>query len=314
MSCSFWTWTEGRSPLSLFTTMVVALTVCAFAAGAIPASATATPTAASAASVKTRHPNQNNRILERSAHVPVVSRALKRVTATRVALFPGTGYRAARGSVAVRALQWWLAHRGDSPGPLDGRYGPLTERAVRRFQLAHGLVPDGIAGPRTVAALVSRTPILYPGAGYASPRGASSVRVLQRRLSALGFAPGPVDGRYGPRTMAAVERFQHARRLQVDGVVGRQTGTALWAAPPAHRRPELRPARTPHRVPAPEPTAHRRSTRRPATQPPTLPLTLVLIALGILGLGTAMVSYRRTKAKVSRGAGSGPQANPEAER
>jgi peptidoglycan hydrolase-like protein with peptidoglycan-binding domain len=31
----------------------------------------------------------------------------------------------------------------------DGIYGALTEAAVRRFQRAHGLVPDGIVGPRT---------------------------------------------------------------------------------------------------------------------------------------------------------------------
>jgi len=29
----------------------------------------------------------------------------------------------------------------------DGIYGPNTEAAVRRFQLEHGLVPDGIVGP-----------------------------------------------------------------------------------------------------------------------------------------------------------------------
>jgi len=35
----------------------------------------------------------------------------------------------------------------------DGIFGPTTEAAVRQFQLNHGLVPDGIAGPRTWAVL-----------------------------------------------------------------------------------------------------------------------------------------------------------------
>jgi Transglycosylase-like domain/Putative peptidoglycan binding domain len=37
--------------------------------------------------------------------------------------------------------------------PADGVFGPMTERAVKRFQRGHGLVPDGIVGPLTRAAL-----------------------------------------------------------------------------------------------------------------------------------------------------------------
>lgn len=35
----------------------------------------------------------------------------------------------------------------------DGDYGPATENAVRVFQREHGLYPDGVAGPRTMAEL-----------------------------------------------------------------------------------------------------------------------------------------------------------------
>ncbi|WP_219821309.1 peptidoglycan recognition protein family protein [Methylobacter tundripaludum] len=38
-------------------------------------------------------------------------------------------------------------------GDVDGKFGSLTEAAVRRFQRTHGLVPDGIVGPNTWAAL-----------------------------------------------------------------------------------------------------------------------------------------------------------------
>lgn len=37
---------------------------------------------------------------------------------------------------------------------VDGHYGSETRRAVAAFQLANGLEPDGVAGPKTIAALL----------------------------------------------------------------------------------------------------------------------------------------------------------------
>ncbi len=62
-----------------------------------------------------------------------------------------------RGQVGfdVSVLQFLLVRRG-LPLSLDGSFGPATARAVRRFQRRAGLVPDGIVGRRTRAALVGR--------------------------------------------------------------------------------------------------------------------------------------------------------------
>jgi len=45
------------------------------------------------------------------------------------------------------------------------------------------------------------------------------VRELQRNLAALGYHPGPADGRYGWSTQVAVERWQQAHRLTVTGAI-----------------------------------------------------------------------------------------------
>lgn len=50
-------------------------------------------------------------------------------------------------------------------------------------------------------------------------RGAN-VKILQRRLAALGFSPGPVDGIYGSKTAGAVRRFQAGEGIAVDGIAG----------------------------------------------------------------------------------------------
>jgi hypothetical protein len=53
----------------------------------------------------------------------------------------------------VKTLQQALATLGFSPGTPDGDYGPATQVAVEKFQVAKGLAEDGIVGPATLAAL-----------------------------------------------------------------------------------------------------------------------------------------------------------------
>ncbi|MBC7280049.1 peptidoglycan-binding protein [Hoeflea sp.] len=53
----------------------------------------------------------------------------------------------------TRDLQERLKALGYNPGIVDGSMGPNTRAAVRAFQSAQGLHIDGVAGPRTWAAL-----------------------------------------------------------------------------------------------------------------------------------------------------------------
>lgn len=59
-------------------------------------------------------------------------------------------------------------------------------------------------------------------------RGPEALRV-QKKLTALGYAPGPLDGIYGVTTESAVRAFQRDNGLEADGVVGSETRKALTA-------------------------------------------------------------------------------------
>ena len=181
-----------------------------------------------------------------------------------VMLALGSGYTP-HGATPVRVLQRRLRTAGFSPGPIDGRYGPLTQAAVESFQASRHLQIDGIAGPITLTALHNTYHSLYPGAGYTISGGSPAVRVMQRRLAKAGFSPGPIDGLYGQLTAHAVARYQTAHHLPANGIADPATLTTLTHhsgrttsphRPAKHRAPQ-RPVRT-HPTPTPKPARTRR--------------------------------------------------------
>ena len=282
----------GRAPLAgaaSFTKRLLGLMAASmFVMAAAPASALAgSATGSHPTPSSTNHGKQHS---VRVAHAGAVVLAL------------GSGYSSRPDAVRVRVLQRRLTQAAYAPGPIDGRYGPRTEQALTRFQTAHGLLVDGIAGPRTLSTLSRSSVVLYPGTGYAG-RGSGAVRALQRRLTRAGYAPGPIDGRYGPRTERAVTRFQAAHGLLVDGIAGSQTVARLATERKPHKaaRPS-RPKNSRQRV-----SRHARggrSHRRPHTAPrkvvsprstssPSLALVVLLLALVAVGLCAAWLAYRR---------------------
>ncbi len=144
------------------------------------------------------------------------------------------GPRQLHGAVSgedVRLVQSTLRELGYDPGTIDGIYGKLTAAAVEKFQAAQGLQVDGVVGSSTWASLAS-----VPDSGLSGRQftrnlvgavAGEDVRNVQSALQAAGFDPGEQDGVYGRKTATAVTRFQRAKELSADGIVGPQTLSAL---------------------------------------------------------------------------------------
>jgi YVTN family beta-propeller protein len=150
----------------------------------------------------------------------------------------------------VASLQQNLQVAGYFNGPITGYYGSTTQAAVIQLQKAKGLTVDGIAGPKTRAALESTpassasqtapsTEATEDRMGFANPglvlkRGSrnSDVTALQRTLQAQGYYDGPITGYYGNLTENAVIQYQKAKGLTVDGMVGANTKATLELSSP----------------------------------------------------------------------------------
>lgn len=59
----------------------------------------------------------------------------------------------AKTRLTVRQVQRALTAAGYYKGPVDGKEGPQTKKAVKDFQQAQGLKADGVVGARTSEAL-----------------------------------------------------------------------------------------------------------------------------------------------------------------
>ena len=62
---------------------------------------------------------------------------------------PPSAASAPVGKLSKTEVQQALQHAGFYQGPIDGKLGPQTREAIRKFQEANGLVVDGVVGRRT---------------------------------------------------------------------------------------------------------------------------------------------------------------------
>ena len=165
---------------------------------------------------------------------PVVSESIGPAYAS------GTTLRRDSTGSAVRKLQEDLHELDFYDGVISGKYGGLTQEAVRLFQKKHGLDADGIAGPKTLKKIASLmgesteseiptigsilSPVLQTGTTtlHHGMQG-DAVEKLQEDLDELDYYTGSVTGKYGNLTKEAVRLFQRDYDLTSDGIAGPKT-------------------------------------------------------------------------------------------
>ena len=144
-------------------------------------------------------------------------------------------------------LQQRLKGLGLFTGQITGTYDAATVSAVKKFQEAHKLNQDGVAGEKTLRLLYLLTDSSSDTSSTSTPvpavtemtadnvvvlrRGSKGIEVtrLQNRLRELGFYTGISDGVYGDAVIAAVKEFQRRSGLTQDGVAGLTTQQALYS-------------------------------------------------------------------------------------
>ena len=118
----------------------------------------------------------------------------------------------------VSVLQFLLRRQGDLACELDGRFGPMTAAAVRRFQRTSRLAVDGIVGPATFGRLDPS------GARPRAPSQPFSVTVsLDRWARSYGIDPALV------RALAWQESGHQSGVVSAAGAFGvMQVTPATW--------------------------------------------------------------------------------------
>jgi peptidoglycan hydrolase-like protein with peptidoglycan-binding domain len=139
----------------------------------------------------------------------------------------------------VKGLQVALAMHGLYDGAPDGVAGPKTVAAIRAYQEQAGLEVDGVSSEDLLRQVLA-TPASAPArkgvdqigalitASTPSPPGRRALGV-ERALAALGYGPLKVDGLADQDTESSIRRFEQDQGLPVTGQITARLARELAA-------------------------------------------------------------------------------------
>jgi hypothetical protein len=129
-------------------------------------------------------------------------------------------------ALALAACGTTTQDRAISGGAIGAGAGAVLS-AITPIGLVGGMLLGGAAGAATGAVTTKEQVNLgEPAWKHGGQNGAIAqppatagdvVRDIQLGLQRLGYDPGPADGRLGPKTEAAIRRYQQDNHLPVDG-------------------------------------------------------------------------------------------------
>ncbi|MBR4457396.1 MAG: peptidoglycan-binding protein [Clostridia bacterium] len=163
----------------------------------------------------------------------------------------------------VKRLQTRLMYLGYYGGKVSGNYLSATSEAIKVFQTKMGLSATGDADALTQETLFSDRAVAKVDKAAATPAppvpedvvevpdgdedsavvtvpfkkklafgdSGSQVKLLQQRLTDLGYYSGPISGSYQGHTRNAVKAFQKQNAITVNGKVGKDTWNAIFNDP-----------------------------------------------------------------------------------
>ncbi|MDD3212967.1 MAG: peptidoglycan-binding protein [Eubacteriales bacterium] len=146
----------------------------------------------------------------------------------------------------VKKVQQRLTDLGYYSGKVDGKFGSGTVSALKDFQKKNGLTQDGVCGAQTRTVLFGANPIYAAATATPAPTTAtvitednvvtiksgsrgSAVLALQKRLVELGYYSSRLDGVCLEDDIKAIQAFQKANSLKVDGIAGYATQALMFS-------------------------------------------------------------------------------------